>query len=497
MHPTPRRRQGGIYKVAMSQQSPALHTLINRMDPWLTALALGAVVLSLIDLALGSSIALSVTLRLIDLLLLGDLLLKLFVLGRSYRTSPWFVIDALSSLPVLDLILGVGPAVRTVRALRALRVMRLMRTLQSMQMLTGVEAPLPRSLRLGISGLVAAYAGILIAANLLITQTFDVDTAQIAEGFLVFGSLLGVLVTISAMRLLLPALSDKQLRALFRVTLPSQLAERIITEPDAYHRTEQTHATIIFCDISGFTSSVERLRGDMDAVKHHLEQVMDAVVSVFQRHDLIIDKFIGDAVMAFRGGELVEGSPTEHARRAVSATLEAIAAVEALQDPHFQHIKIGGASTDDALIGAFGTSHRLSYTILGDRVNLAARLEAAVKQTGTTNLFCEVTHALLADDARFRWRRFGRLSLAGKTEPELAYEVFATDETTDWVWLARYDAALVAYEDGRLEEARSGFDEADQLRPGGDKPSQRWRVRCVQLLATPLIGDPPPFSVGK
>ena len=144
---------------------------------------------------------------------------------------------------------------------------------------------------------------------------------------------------------------------------------------------------------------------------------MDRLVGELVEHDLIIDKFIGDAVMSFRGGPLVAGDPAEHAYRAVRAALDSIKALAALNDPYFHRVKIGGASADDCLIGAFGTSARLSYTILGDGVNLAARLEPASAQCGTQNLFCETTYRLCAGRPDLVWRRWGRIRVAGKSEP--------------------------------------------------------------------------------
>ena len=78
--------------------------------------------------------------------------------------------------------------------------------------------------------------------------------------------------------------------------------------------------------------------------------------------------------MAFRGGPLVSGNESDHARAVVRAALEAAAALSEVNDMYFSRVKIGGAS-DECLIGAFGTDRRLSYTALGDGVNLAARLD--------------------------------------------------------------------------------------------------------------------------
>src|SRR5581483_3130147 len=158
----------------------------------------------------------------------------------------------------------------------------------------------------------------------------------------------------------------------------------------------------------------------------HLEAAMDRLAGELVKHDLIIDKFIGDAVMSFRGGPLVSGDLADHAYRSVRAALDSIKALSALNDRYFHRVKIGGAAANDCLIGAFGTSARLSYTILGDAVNLAARLEPASEQCGTQNLFCETTYQLCAKRPDLTWRRWGRIRVVGKSEPIGVHEAFNT-----------------------------------------------------------------------
>src|SRR5581483_2013075 len=178
----------------------------------------------------------------------------------------------------------------------------------------------------------------------------------------------------------------------------------------------------------------------------HLEAAMDRLAGELVKHDLIIDKFIGDAVMSFRGGPLVSGDLADHAYRAVRAALDSIKALSALNDPYFHRVKIGGAASDDCLIGAFGTSGRLSYTILGDSVNIAARLEPASAQCGTQNLFCEETYSLCAKRPDLVWRRWGRIRVVGRTAPIAVYEAFDADHTADWRFLATFHRALELFD---------------------------------------------------
>jgi adenylate cyclase len=225
---------------------------------------------------------------------------------------------------------------------------------------------------------------------------------------------------------------------------------------------------------------------------------MDRLVGELVKHDLIIDKFIGDAVMSFRGGPLVSGGPCDHAYRTVRAALDSIKALRALCDPYFHRVKIGGASSDDCLIGAFGTSARLSYTILGDAVNVAARLEPASAQCGTRNLFCETTYQLCADRSDLVWRRWGQIRVVGRSIPIMVFEAFDASDHDDWAFVTTFHRALEAFERGDFDRARDLFLLADSQRPEGDEPSRGYTAWCENLiLEGPPAGWEPVFVTHK
>src|SRR6185437_1121440 len=153
---------------------------------------------------------------------------------------------------------------------------------------------------------------------------------------------------------------------------------------------------------------------------------------------------------------------------------------------------------DDCLIGAFGTSARLSYTILGDGVNLAARLEPASAQCLTQNLFDEATYQLCADQAGFAWRRWGRIRVAGKSGPVQVYEAFDAGRLVDTAFIASFHLALEAFERNDFDRARDFFLMADTQRPGGDEPSRAYAHRCESLLLRGRpVGWEPVFETHK
>jgi class 3 adenylate cyclase len=334
------------------------------------------------------------------------------------------------------------------------------------------------------------------------TAYFDMrivdDRSNEYEFWLILGMMLMMLFFLYIMAYHQLDVSQSQLRALLNLALPKQVAETFLHDPTAYEQKSRTPAAVMFMDFVGFTQTCERLARDPDTISAHLERAMDRLVGELVEHDLIIDKFIGDAIMSFRGGPLVAGDLPEHAYRAVRAALDSIEALKTLDDPYFKRVKIGGAAADDCLIGAFGTSVRLSYTILGDGVNLAARLEPASYQCGTQNLFCETTYRLCATRGDLTWRRWGRIRVAGKSEPIAVFEAFDTADVGDPRFIATYHRALEAFEHNDFQPARDLFLLADQQRAHGDKPARYFAEWCDQLLVEGLpVGWEPVLDTHK
>ncbi len=502
-------------------------------DRYLLALAGVAVAIYMIDLLgiwrhLGVHGAYRWVALVIDSVFVVDLVLKVRLLGRRYVRSPWFTIDLLSALPILASLAAVPSFLEGLRVARGIRLFRMLRMLRTLRVLRGirlfqsVEPPpedsperrhFERTLFVGVIIYTALFLALMTLVHLgapegelvsvtgpsekgtfsaeMRTEGGQTDTLQLRsemlmrsaneiEFYFVVGSVLGMLLIVVVARAQVPAVASHQVRTLLNVALPVQVAEHFMQRPEDYDRTVSMPATIMFGDIRGFTSAVEALGDDLQSLKHHLERALDAVVRVHARYDLIVDKFIGDAVMSFRGGDLVEGTPEEHAWRVVRAGIESARALIELNDPHFHEMRIGGASATDALIGTFGTSSRLSYTVLGDRVNLAARLESAGKPLKVGNLFCGRTRELTAGREDIVWRKVGDLVVEGKTEAVPVHEAF--DPADELAWLEGYEAALAAYEAGDFAAARAGFEATDAARPDGDGPSRFYLPRVERLL---------------
>lgn len=186
---------------------------------------------------------------------------------------------------------------------------------------------------------------------------------------------------------------------------------------------ERAEITILFSDIRGFTSLSERLPASQ--VLSLLNEYLDCMTDVVFRHGGTLDKFIGDAVMAFWGAPV---AVPDHAQRAASAALEMIRELDRLNERWREQgsssvLAIGiGINTGEAIVGNIGSLERkLDYTAIGDPVNLASRLESLNKEFGTSVLVSENTAHVLGED--FDLQRVESVTVRGKAEPVDVYEL--------------------------------------------------------------------------
>jgi adenylate cyclase len=189
---------------------------------------------------------------------------------------------------------------------------------------------------------------------------------------------------------------------------------------------EPREVTLLFSDIQGFTSLAERLEPSQLALR--LGLYLEVTTRTLERHGATIDKYIGDAVMAFWNAP----DPLEdHSARACRAVLDCRRALAELYaspawgaEPPL--VTRFGLHRGRVLVGHFGAPTRLSYTALGDGVNLAARLESECKRLGVTVLAsASVVHTA---GASFAFRALDRVTVRGKTEPVDVYELVGEAE---------------------------------------------------------------------
>jgi adenylate cyclase len=253
---------------------------------------------------------------------------------------------------------------------------------------------------------------------------------------------------------------------------------------------ETARMSVLFSDIVGFTGISERT--PIEALVEALAVYLEEMESVISAHGGIVDKYIGDAVMAFWGAPIHD--QPEHARGACAAALEYLRREERRRDQPDRagelHLEARMAiHTGEALVGNFGSQRRIAYTAIGDTVNLASRLEALNRRYGTRVLISETTRDAVAD--AFELRLIDTVATYGRAGGIRIYELLAEAGDLD----ERQRAVRRAYEDGFARYLRRDwrgaweqFQEALALSDGQDGPSRALLARCEAFEQSP----PPP-----
>ena len=280
----------------------------------------------------------------------------------------------------------------------------------------------------------------------------------------------------------------RKLRSAFGFYLYPELAEEIAEHDFALTPGgDKVVATIIFTDLENFTTLSEKL-GDSARLGEVLTAYFTRTTDKILAEKGTVIKFIGDAVFAAWGAPLPQA---DHAERAVRAAWR-LAQVSTMEVPvprpdgttESVHVRTRiGIHTGEALAGNLGSARRFDYTLIGDAVNFAARLEGANKYTGTTILLSDDTARLL--NGKFLLRRLGAFKVKGKARSVAIHELLGEDPAARPPWLDPFDRALAAWEAGDFAAARAGFDAVKAARGGVDGPAQFYLERLEHAVAGP------------
>ncbi len=232
------------------------------------------------------------------------------------------------------------------------------------------------------------------------------------------------------MRLLVEGLERARITGRFRSYVDPKLVDYVLAHPEKIRmHGELRELSVVFTDLAGFTRISEKLGERTVGI---LNNYFDLVVPIIRNNHGYVNKFLGDGIMFVCGAP--EENPT-HASDAVETVLQMQAALvpfnERLSAEGLPHLKMrAGIGTDFNVVGDAGPAERSDYTVLGDSVNLASRLESANKVTGTQNLISARTAELL--DGRYLLRPIGRLQVVGKLSHVMTYEALCrAEECTD------------------------------------------------------------------
>lgn len=270
----------------------------------------------------------------------------------------------------------------------------------------------------------------------------------------------------------------------FQKYVPAELVRRLMARGvDAELGGTQQPLTVFMSDIEGFTSLSEVVAPD--ALVQHLSEYLTVVTDCLLQTGATVDQYIGDAVLAFWNAP----EPcADHAQRACEAALSAQAAIGRLnerwqaQGLPFRFRTRMGLTTGLAIVGNIGSDNRMSYTAIGDQVNLASRLESANRFYGTSILLSEQTREGLAPE-RFVTRLVDQLVAYGKSVPIRVYELVGRHGEVDANTLATvtdYEAAFALYQGRAFAEAVQWLE-----RHPDDGPSRVLLLRCLGHLERP------------
>jgi class 3 adenylate cyclase len=277
-------------------------------------------------------------------------------------------------------------------------------------------------LKLTVSGNVAAGQITEQAArtSLQIGNIFPAATAffrDAAHLYIVFGGIF-LSLTLSIGRVKNITLKDR-LNDLFGRYVDRNLRDRIVSSHGT--RSEHKRLCILFADIKNFTKVTEK--ADAEQVTGMLNTVYSRWSDIVRSHKGVIDKFIGDAVMVIYGLEKTDNAAAD----AVDCALEMIGSLDDLKRrlsasgfPVLEDIRIG-INLGDVILGDIGSSERRTYTVIGDAVNVAARLETFCKEQGTQLMISSETFDVLGESIKRMFLPLGQVSLKGKDEKIVAY----------------------------------------------------------------------------
>ncbi|OQW71121.1 MAG: adenylate/guanylate cyclase domain-containing protein [Proteobacteria bacterium ST_bin11] len=319
--------------------------------------------------------------------------------------------------------------------------------------------------RLSFSGSFMLYFGfslLVIAVNFALWTKLHIDSALFTP-LLLLSSLFVAQVSFAYF---LETRRKTQLGKSFSQYVPPELVDQMVQSEDDFSLAgESREMTVLFTDVRGFTSISEGL--EPQALSELMNLILTAITKVIHRHQGTIDKYMGDAVMAFWGAPLHDPRHGEHALEAALAILPAITELnQQLKAKDWPEIAIGiGINTGKMSVGNMGSSFRMAYTVLGDAVNLGSRLEGLTKEYGALIIVSDATRE---QAPQFLYRELDIVRVKGKREPITIYEPLCLTDAADAALIEQLQLnrrALTVYRQADWETAAELFAQLHRSNP--------------------------------
>ncbi len=282
----------------------------------------------------------------------------------------------------------------------------------------------------------------------------------------------------------------KQIRAAFEHYLAPALVEELIRDPSKLQlRGEKKVLTVLFADIRDFTKLSEKL--DPNLLTKMINEYMTAMTDVVFEQGGLIDKYMGDAIMVIYGAPVPS---QQHADQAIQTSLAMLSRLAELNESwkmqRLPTLQMGiGIHTGEMLVGNMGSSRIFDYTVIGDSVNLASRLEKATKFYKVPIIISGKTKELLHKS--YLVRKLDNVQVRGRSEEITLYEVLKTEKTHEEHQkevILLYEKALSSYENRKFEEALMCFKEIEDIQEH-DYPTEIFLKRCEDQLLSPPPRD--------
>ncbi len=329
------------------------------------------------------------------------------------------------------------------------------------------------------AGALVILAGYLVVAQILFSRGLVIEVAAplAAILFITLASLSVALAT--------EGREKAQLRTAFSQYVNDTIVDRITRDQElARLGGERRELTVLFSDIRGFSRFSEKL--EPEVLSDYLNEYLTPMTTLVMNEDGMLDKYIGDAVMAVYGAPI---DMTDHAERACRTALSMLAALEPLNQRWrkvgLPEIAIGiGLNSGPMAVGNMGSEAKFDYTVMGDAVNLGARLEGLTKEYQVEVLVGEQT--ALAAAARFGFRELDLVQVKGREGTARIFELLGPRDSVPFseAELADFHAALEAYRRRDWDQAEAGFQRFLAAHPD-DGPSQVMLRRITNLRADP------------
>ena len=277
----------------------------------------------------------------------------------------------------------------------------------------------------------------------------------------------------------------KKIRGAFQYYLTASVINEMLKDPTKLKLGgDKKDLSVLFSDIRGFTTISEKLTPE--ELVRLLNEYLTVMTNIVFKYDGLLDKYMGDAIMAVFGAPLYQ---PDHAKRACLTALEMMSELQKLQKKWQAEerpvLNIGiGINTGDMVVGNMGSEMRFDYTVMGDMVNLGSRLEGINKEYGSNIIISEFTYAVVQDS--MSCRDLDLVRVKGKNKPVKIFELLGEKKDKDnWKDIIdSFEKGLMLYREAKWDEAIASFKQVLAIR-ADDFASSMYIERCKTLKEHP------------